>query len=128
MFATGDAAQEGTVEQGSQRGEDEPLRHVTEVWAAVEGRQRHRVGEHGQARLAIPLELEPHIGHVGPIGQVVALIEAPDDQAMAAGALIVGSSGAFSGGSTTKLMTSGEAMKAMAKAQSAAGTYKPATG
>ena len=59
---------------------------------------------------------------------VVALIEAPDDAAMAAGALAIGASGAFSGGATTKLMTSTEAMAAMAAAKAAAGSYKPATG
>jgi len=59
---------------------------------------------------------------------VVALIEAPDDEAMAAGALAVGASGAFSGGTTTKLMTSREAMGAMAAAGKAAASYKPATG
>lgn len=59
---------------------------------------------------------------------VVALIEAPDDNAMAACALAIGASGAFSGGATTKLMTSKEAMKAMASAQSASKIYKPATG
>ena len=59
---------------------------------------------------------------------IVALIEAPDDNAMAACALAVGASGAFSGGSTTKLMTSKEAMKAMASAQKASSIYKPATG
>ncbi len=59
---------------------------------------------------------------------VVALIEAPDDKAMAAGALAVGASGAFSGGATTKLMTSKEAMEAMAAAKAASASYKPATG
>ena len=59
---------------------------------------------------------------------VVALIEAPDDKAMAAGALAIGASGAFSSGATTKLMTSTEAMAAMAAAKEAAGSYKPATG
>jgi len=59
---------------------------------------------------------------------VVALIEAPNDKAMAAGALAIGASGAFAGGATTKLMTSGEAMEAMAAAKKAAGIYKPATG
>ena len=58
---------------------------------------------------------------------VVALIEAPNDEAMAACALAVGASGAMSGGSTTKLMTSADAMKAMAKAKTAAANYKPAT-
>lgn len=59
---------------------------------------------------------------------VVAIIEAPDDKAMAAGALAVGASGAFSGGSTTKLMTSSEAMDAMKTAKTAAASYKPVTG
>ena len=58
---------------------------------------------------------------------VVAIIEAPDDTAMAAGALAIGASGAFSGGATTKLMTSGEAMAAMAAAKKASASYKPAT-
>ena len=59
---------------------------------------------------------------------VVAIIEAPDDNAMAACAMTIGASGAFSGGATTKLMTAAEAMKAMEKAQSVRGSYKPATG
>jgi len=59
---------------------------------------------------------------------IVALIEAPDDKAMAAGALAVGASGAMSAGATTKLMTSGEAMEAMAAAKKATSSYKPATG
>lgn len=58
---------------------------------------------------------------------VIALIEAPNDEAMAAGALAVGSSGAFSGGSTTKLMTAKEAMKSMEKAKAAAAKYRPPT-
>lgn len=59
---------------------------------------------------------------------VVALIEAPDDQAMAACALAVGASGSMSAGATTKLMTTAEAMKAMEKAKTARASYKPATG
>jgi uncharacterized protein with GYD domain len=59
---------------------------------------------------------------------VVAIIEAPDDKAMAAGSLAIGASGAFSGGSTTKLMTANEAMAAMTAAQTASASYKPATG
>ena len=59
---------------------------------------------------------------------VMAIIEAPDDQAMAAAALVVGGSGAFSSGRTTKLMTSAEAMAAMNAARTAAETYTPATG
>ena len=56
---------------------------------------------------------------------VIALIEAPDDETMAAGALLVGASGTMSGGSTTKLMTSKEAMKAMKKAGKATASYRP---
>lgn len=59
---------------------------------------------------------------------VVALIEAPDDTTMAACALGVGASGSLSGGATTKLMTSKEAMKAMAAAKTGVKAYKPATG
>ena len=59
---------------------------------------------------------------------VVALIEAPDDKAMAAGALAVGASGSFSGGATTKLMTPQEAMEAMKLAGEATGSYTPVTG
>ena len=59
---------------------------------------------------------------------VVALIEAPDDESMAAGALAVGASGAMSGGSTTKLMTAEDAVAAMKKAKEASGSYVPATG
>ena len=62
------------------------------------------------------------------VEDIVALIEAPDDKAMAAGALAVGASGALSSGATTKLMTSTEAMAAMAAAKKAAASYKPATG
>ena len=59
---------------------------------------------------------------------VIALIEAPDDAAMSAAALAVGASGAFSSGGTTKLITSTEAMAAMAAAKTASASYKPATG
>lgn len=58
---------------------------------------------------------------------VVALAEAPDDSIMAAVSMALGASGAMSGGATTKLMTSAEAMKAMAMAVAAAKAYKPAT-
>jgi hypothetical protein len=47
--------------------------------------------------------------------------------AMAAGVFAVGASGALSGGSTTKLMTAGDAMKAMAVAGKVSGVYKPAS-
>ncbi len=59
---------------------------------------------------------------------VLALIEAPDDEAMAACAFAVGASGALAGGRTTKLMTSKDAMKAMGAAKTASGSYTPATG
>jgi uncharacterized protein with GYD domain len=59
---------------------------------------------------------------------IVALIEAPDDKAAAACAMTVGASGTMSAGATTKLMTSTEAMAAMAAAKKAAASYKPVTG
>ena len=59
---------------------------------------------------------------------VVAIIEAPDDKAIAACSFALGASGALSGGATTKLMTSAEGMAAMEAAQTAAKSYKPATG
>ncbi|RMF40447.1 MAG: GYD domain-containing protein [Alphaproteobacteria bacterium] len=59
---------------------------------------------------------------------VIAIVEAPDDEAMAAGAMILAASGTFSGGRTTKLLTPAEAKDAMARAGAAAGTYRPATG
>ncbi len=59
---------------------------------------------------------------------IIALIEAPDDQAMAAGSLAIGASGAFSGGATTKLMTTAEAMQAMGLAKKASAVYTPPTG
>lgn len=56
---------------------------------------------------------------------VMALIEAPDDATMAACALVVGASGTMAGGSTTKLMTSAEAMGAMKAAQAGRKAYQP---
>jgi uncharacterized protein with GYD domain len=56
---------------------------------------------------------------------VVCLIEAPDDKVVAACAMAVGATGTASSASTTKLMTSDEAMEAMKMAGKAAGTYKP---
>jgi uncharacterized protein with GYD domain len=56
---------------------------------------------------------------------VVAIFEARDDAMMAAVAFTVGASGGFVGGSTTKLMTSGEAMEAMAAAKKLAASYRP---
>lgn len=56
---------------------------------------------------------------------VICLIEGPDDQMMAAGALAVAASGTVSSSSTVKLMTAAEAMKAMQTAGKAMGSYKP---
>ena len=56
---------------------------------------------------------------------VVAIMEMPDDTAMAAGSMLVGGSGAMSGGSSTKLMTMAEAMGAMKAAGAAKAHYKP---
>ena len=59
---------------------------------------------------------------------IVALIEAPDDAAMAAGVMVVGASGSMSGLKTTKLFSASQAMQAMQTAQGVASTYKPASG
>lgn len=56
---------------------------------------------------------------------VVCLIEAPDDTAMAAGALAVAASGTVSAAATTKLLTVEEAMAAMTAAGQIAGAYRP---
>lgn len=58
---------------------------------------------------------------------IVALLEGPDDQSAAAASMIIGASGAFSGGATTKLMTCEEAMRAMTKAKAAMASYRPPT-
>ena len=55
---------------------------------------------------------------------VVAIIEAPDDTTMAACSMVVGASGTMSGATTTKLMTSAEAVTAMKQAGAAAGSYR----
>jgi uncharacterized protein with GYD domain len=59
---------------------------------------------------------------------VVCLIEGPDDKMMAAGSLIVASSGTVSKSHTTKLLTSEEAMEVMKMAGKATGNYKPPMG
>jgi len=69
-----------------------------------------------------------HIFFAMGTDDIVALIEAPDDAAMGAGAMVIAASGAFSGGATTKLMTTAEAVGVMQKAQGAAAAYTPATG
>ena len=56
---------------------------------------------------------------------VICLIEGPDDQMMAAGALAVAASGTVASSSTVKLMTPAEAMAAMQAAGKALGSYKP---
>ena len=56
---------------------------------------------------------------------IVAIIEAPDDQSVAAMSMVIGASGSFSAGATTKLMSAAEAMGAMEKAQSAISAYSP---
>ena len=57
---------------------------------------------------------------------VVAIAEMPDDESVAALSMTIGASGAFSGGATTKLLTSAQAMAAMSKASAA--QYTPPTG
>ena len=59
---------------------------------------------------------------------VIAIIEVPDDKTIVAGSLIVSASGNFSKYSTTKLMTSSEAMAAMSKAKDVVSAYTPPTG
>lgn len=56
---------------------------------------------------------------------VICLIEGPDDQMMAAGAMAVAASGTVSSSSTVKLMTPAEAMEAMQTAGKALGSYRP---
>ncbi len=57
---------------------------------------------------------------------VIAIAEMPDDVSVAALSMTIGASGAFSGGSTTKLLTPAEALDAMKKAGEA--QYAPPTG
>ncbi len=59
---------------------------------------------------------------------VICLIEAPNDTTMMAGAAAVASAGTVSAASTVKLMTSSEAMAAMAMAGKVTGSYKPPHG
>ena len=59
---------------------------------------------------------------------VICIVEAPDDETMAGCLLTLGASGAFGGMATTRLLTSGQAMDAMKKAQGLQGSYTPATG
>lgn len=59
---------------------------------------------------------------------VVAIVDAPDDETVAACVMVMAASGTFSGGHTTKLITSAEAMAAMKKAGSGMAKYTPAAG
>ncbi len=56
---------------------------------------------------------------------VYAIMEMPDDESAAAAAMVVAGSGAMSSGQTVKLMTSAEAMAAMARAGKTTGAYSP---
>ena len=56
---------------------------------------------------------------------VIAIIEIDDDVAMAACSMVVGASGLLAHGATTKLLTSADAMAAMARAKDAQGSYSP---
>ena len=58
---------------------------------------------------------------------IIAIIECPDDATMVAGSMAVGGSGAFSGGRTTKLLSTTAAMSAMQQARAVAGGYKSPT-
>ncbi len=59
---------------------------------------------------------------------IIAIIEGPDDNTAAACSMALGASGAFSGGATTKLLTTAEAMQAMGIAKKAAAGYTPPSG
>jgi uncharacterized protein with GYD domain len=59
---------------------------------------------------------------------VICLIEGPNDQMMAAGAMAVAAAGTVSASSTVKLMTVEDAMAAMKMAGKATGTYVPPMG
>jgi uncharacterized protein with GYD domain len=58
---------------------------------------------------------------------VVALIEADDDETIAAGAMVVAGSGAVTGSILTKLITVEEMMGAMRLARRVSGAYSPPT-
>ena len=59
---------------------------------------------------------------------IVCLLEAPDDTAVAAVALAVGAGGALSSGRTTRLMSAREAKDAMTAAKAASASYEPPAG
>lgn len=56
---------------------------------------------------------------------LVAIVEAPDDEAMVAASMAIGASGSLSSGATTRLLTAEEAMGAMHKAKAALAGYRP---
>ncbi len=56
---------------------------------------------------------------------ILAIAELPDDEHVAALSMVIGASGSFSGGATTKLLTSAQAQSAMTKANAALGSYQP---
>lgn len=55
---------------------------------------------------------------------VIAILEADNDEAAAAVSLLVGAGGGLAHGATTKLLTGAEAKAAMARAKKARGKYK----
>lgn len=57
---------------------------------------------------------------------VVAIVEAPDDEAAAAFALVLASGGALRSAKTTKLLDGHQWVSALTKAQHASPNYKPA--
>ncbi len=59
---------------------------------------------------------------------IVAIIEGPDDKTAVAGSMILGASGAFSGGEMTKLLTPADAVEAMTKAKATMSSYTSTTG
>jgi uncharacterized protein with GYD domain len=59
---------------------------------------------------------------------VVALLEAPDDETVAAGAMLVAGSGSVTGGALTKLISVEAAMNALRLAGRVSGAYTPPTG
>lgn len=56
---------------------------------------------------------------------VVAIVDAPDDVTVAAMSMAIGSSGAFSAGRITKLISMADGVQAMQKAGTAAANYSP---
>ena len=55
-------------------------------------------------------------------------MEFDDDVDIVALSMLVAANGAFSHGATTKLLTSADAMAAMARAKEARGSYSPPSG